>query len=545
MYTAQPVTLNNVTTATGTSQITISPTPGNQIQASSFPTVVGGSSTLYSTVTFANTGTPNSPSNQVVATINWNGGSVSANSTIFLNNASTIATNTVFVSFLITIGQFANYGTLPSISTSNVLSGIYVTPVNVTFTDAITNNPFEVLVGYQVSGLMPQDETNDILTMSFAPSSGSSYISSLNPNYDLIQSDTDTGFDLINSILDLSSSNISDDDNDPGGSITFTCNPGSDNVYSTDNVNLAVEFTEENITCDIIQNSYTFPSEGDAVGLGFEVNTIGCYVGSVSDWQTSPTASANASWITASVGAGGNTINIICSGNSTGADRVGVVGVFSNLNLGNDPDDTIVINQTAQEAIYLTAAFQTQNGTATYTESGESGAEYGAEYPTYVIGSNTEIPLPNIPAAGVEDLKIMINSNMTADQPIFDQSDQGAFLVVNGVPSDNPAQLATFNINWITFADNNALNLFEEGIGVGYYTVHCNIAPNNDINSRSVTLKAMHPNDSTAFDILVITQEGAYDSTTDTAEFYYNSSQDYTGWLDGVTQPTNGTVLTT
>ena len=50
------------------------------------------------------------------------------------------------------------------------------------------------LIGYQVSGLMPQDEINDILTMNFAPSSGSSYISSLNPNYDLIQSDTDTGF---------------------------------------------------------------------------------------------------------------------------------------------------------------------------------------------------------------------------------------------------------------------------------------------------------------------------------------------------------------
>ena len=96
VYTAQPVTLSNVTTATGTSQITLSPTPGNQIQASSFPTVVGGSSALYSTVTFANTGTPNSPSNQVVATINWNGGSVSANSTIFLNNASTIATQHCF-----------------------------------------------------------------------------------------------------------------------------------------------------------------------------------------------------------------------------------------------------------------------------------------------------------------------------------------------------------------------------------------------------------------------------------------------------------------
>ena len=92
---------------------------------------------------------------------------------------------------------------------------------------------------------------------------------------------------------------------------------------------------------------------------------------------------------------------------------------FSNLNLGNDPDDTIVISQPAQEAVYLTAAFQTQDGTASYTESGEVGAQYGIEYPTYAIGNNTEIPLPNIPAGGVDDLRIMINSNMTADQPNF------------------------------------------------------------------------------------------------------------------------------
>ena len=54
---------------------------------------------------------------------------------------------------------------------------------------------------------------------------------------------------------------------------------------------------------------------------------------------------------------------------------------------------------------------------------------------------------------------------------------------------------------------------------------------------------AIHPTNNTKQDTITITQEAGYNSVTDTAEFYYNASQDYTNYTIGTDTPDEGTLV--
>jgi hypothetical protein len=481
---------------------------------------------LISSITFADSSTPNTPSNTVIATINWIATTLSEDTTIYLGTSISYEEQ-VYIDFLITVRQVEplSVGNIFSgnVSTTSVLEGLYVAPVISTYGGSAGET-----VGYNVTGIIPANTTSELLTIQLSGNGFDSFVD----NIDVI-----TVGDYSADGMEDYSTLVSNQGGINGSqAVTISYDAGAEGVYSTDNHNVNLNVTLGAGTLTWSQDDSTHPQSGDT--LPHYVENINC-----SPVYTTIGAGENfgdGSWISASI-INDNVVNVTTTPNTTAGGRYAAINVFSSLNTTTVPNDTLYISQPLGDYITLKAAFQIVDGSVGWVNTllgfnWESGGQWGDNYPMTVNGQT--INLPTIPQGGVGDMRLTISAGQGtplgwpawwSDDVASAEENSYLEIIYEGDQS-----------NWITIqslVDNN-INSYPSNV----FETRCDISANSSTSTRTATIKAMHP-DTPDQATITITQEAGYNSLVDTAEFYYNASQDYTNYNVGTSIPDEGTLL--
>ncbi len=496
-FTFTTFSIINATTLPSTGTITITPNAGFGISSSSFASALQGAvfPAFIDSITFADTGTPFTSSNEVIATIAFNTSttvSSSLSSTIDIT-LSTIQTSVVLYEANIHYeGVLNHFGTqqetvVNSVNSSYTSQNIITPPGGSTqqgITQFSTQVQMFIPVGVPtvVADILVTPGLNTFFNL---PGTTSSIdITSLpateQPLYQTsVSHTTQSGPVQMQVIYTPDGSTALDDNND----IFFHSNASIGlNILVFQSSSALAPNTGGNFTIDLSNPS----------GLDYSITSLPSFVNSVNTTNL-------------------NSVVLNLNANNSGVPRQDVINLFAINNNTNTPNDTLTLTQAATNTLTTLVANN-------YNNPG-IGNQYGPSVVNYDGSSNNALIVNHFPTING---KFVIHSNtdcfdapnVFVDPTTLNTADLAAL----------NASIANGNANMATHASSNAdwviINVTQGSVfNVGHsadvtYTIMPNEAGQTgytDGSQRTATLTFTHPDDASLSSSCTITQEAEFD----------------------------------
>lgn len=485
-WTATEFQQTNITQVPSSGTITITPDPGYGVSAAEFSAVSVTAASWITSITFADTGTPNTASNEVVATINFDttqsisfGNDLIDSVSIVFSAASSL---TEYQATIIIHGIFED-------ANGNIQDTIGL--VNSSDYTLLSSTPTELTYSYSA---MLTPGVNGILSLNYfygssvAPGSHNIFIDV--PPWELSQ--------YGNSIASISPTT---------SNFQVTYNPSTSQTI--DGGNIIHIYTNNSLGVlyfnSALGNTSSTPLAALDDGGTQQINIVNTLPHSVTITATGSLAS-NILNLPLVVPAGDSSFDLVLAANTSGSSVAGTLVMTSNYTAPSSqaPQDTLFMEQGMQNAISVTAAVQGPDFIDPF-----SGLTYQPW--TYAVSSF-------VPSPAINGYFERLDGN--AGNPVISSSITTFIEVWAQIEENQPTNLVdNFSVNYTSGGTGWITATGGGGSGPDFFKREYYIQPNTTTSVREAYITYPHPQDPSLTDSLYIKQEAGYSAASNTFDF--------------------------